>query len=227
MASAKGLLGAALGRFIFTHATVTEVSELGTDLRHIDVRGPELAKARFTPGDKVQVLVPGDELRTYTPFNWRGDSASFIGFVHGDTPGARWVKSVKPGDEVRFFGPRGSLDVRGVRGEVVVVGDETSLAVARAFSETHRVSVVLEATRPDVTREVCAKLGLSHVDVTARGDVETLLAKLQGQLAAGATPYFTGRASTTQQLKQRLRAAGVNFGGKTKAYWADGKRGLD
>ncbi|MGV3622871.1 MAG: siderophore-interacting protein [Archangium sp.] len=227
MASAKGIFSAALGRFFFTNATVTEVSELGTNLRRIDVSGPELAKARFTPGDKVQIFVMGEDMRTYTPFNWRGESASFIGFAHGEGPGSRWVKSVKAGDALQFFGPRGSLDVNGITGTVVVVGDETSLAVARAFSESKRVSVVLEAQQPEVVKEVCAKLGLSSADVTGKGDVDTVFAKVSEQLKAGATPYFTGRAATTQQLKQRLKAAGISFGGKTKAYWADGKRGLD
>ncbi|PZR07172.1 MAG: siderophore-interacting protein [Archangium gephyra] len=227
MASAKGLFSAALGRFFFTNATVTEVSELGRNLRRIDLTGPELANARFTPGDKIQVFVMGEDMRTYTPFNWRGESASLIGFVHGEGPGSRWVKTVKAGDAVQFFGPRGSLDVGGITGNVVVIGDETSLAVARAFSESKRVSVVLEAQQPEVTNEVCAKLGLSHADVTSRGDVDGMFDKLSAQLKAGATPYFTGRAATTQQLKQRLKAAGLSFGGKTKAYWADGKRGLD
>lgn len=227
MASAKGFLSAALGRFIFTNGTVTQVSELGARLRRIDLGGPELAKAKFTPGDKVQVFVMGEDMRTYTPFNWRGDSASLIGFAHGDGPGARWVQSVKAGDAVQFFGPRGSLDASDVRGEVLVVGDETSLAVARAFSENKRVSVVLEAQEPEVVRDVCAKLGLSQADVFQRGDVDGMFRRLGARLVEGATPFFTGRASTTQQLKQQLRAAKLSFGGKTKAYWADGKRGLD
>lgn len=227
MASAKGLFSAALGRFFFTNATVTDVSELGTNFRRIDMTGPDLAKARFTPGDKIQVFVMGEDMRTYTPFNWRGDSASLIGFAHGEGPGSKWVQSVKAGDPIQFFGPRGSLDVGGITGNVVVIGDETSLAVARAFSESKRVSVVLEAQQPQVTSEVCAKLGLSQADVTSKGDVDTLFSRLSEHLKAGATPYFTGRASTTQQLKQRLKAAGISFGGKTKAYWADGKRGLD
>ncbi len=223
---AKALFGATLGRLFFTHCKVTEVHELAPRLRRIDVSGADLGKAKFTPGDKVQVFIPGEGMRTYTPFNWRGDNASLIGFSHGDGPGARWVASVKPGDDVQFFGPRHSLDANSVNGAVVVVGDETSLAVARAFAENKRVSVVLEAQQPDVVREVCAKLGLT-ADVTTRGDLDALLAKLEQHLTAGATPFFTGRAATTQQLKQRLRAAGRSFGGKTKAYWADGKRGLD
>lgn len=223
---AKALFGAAVGKLFFTKSKVTEVHELAPRIRRIDVSGVELGKAKFTPGDKVQVFIPGEGMRTYTPFNWRGDSASFIGFSHGEGPGSRWVANVKPGDDVQFFGPRHSLDASSVNGAVVVIGDETSLAVARAFAENKRVSVVLEAQEINVVREVCAKLGLT-ADVTARGDYDALFAKLSAQLDAGATPFFTGRAATTQQLKQRLRTAGRSFGGKTKAYWADGKRGLD
>lgn len=223
MDSAKALLGAVAGRFLFRHGEVTAVSRLSEHFVRIDVAGEELVGAPFEPGDKVQVFLPGVGMRTYTPVTWdSGGRTWFLAFAHGDGPGARWAREVKAGDAVALFGPRRSIDVGALAGPLVVVGDETSLALAvaltRAQAKRH-VTAVLEAGRPEELREVAAKLELSHVVVTERGRLEEALS---AQLALGASPVFTGNAATIQTLKRSLKVSG-----KTKAYWAAGKRGLD
>jgi NADPH-dependent ferric siderophore reductase len=204
------------------HSRVTQVTALSSYLVRFDVSGDELRDVKWTPGDKAQILIPGQAVRTYTPFGWRDDSVSFLGFIHGHTPGSNWVRTLRAGDPVDFIGPQKSLSASGITGPVVVVGDETSIAVARAFSESRRVVVVLEAGDVDATREVCAKLGLSNSSIVPRGNLDALATNVKAHVDSGATPFFTGRAATIQQLKQRLQVKGA-----TKAYWADGKRGLD
>ena len=83
---------------------------------------------------------------------------------------------------------------------------------------------LLEAASPDETREVGRTLELTQLTVTARGQ---LLAPLVVQLELGAVPIFTGCAATIQVLKHQLRAQKRSAEGKTKAYWAEGKRGID
>lgn len=218
---AKALF-ASLAGFMLKHSRVTQVTALSPYLVRFDVAGDELRDVKWTPGDKAQLLIPGQAVRTYTPFSWRDGGASFLGFIHGHTPGSNWVRALRPGDPVDFIGPQRSLNANGLNGTVVVVGDETSIAVARAFSESRRVIVVLEAGDVDATREVCAKLGLSNSSVVPRGNLDALATNLKAHVSAGATPFFTGRASTIQQLKKATQLKGP-----TKAYWADGKRGLD
>ena len=70
MASPKGLLLSAVGRLALRHARVTAVEELGGHLRRIALAGDELRGARWTAGDKVQVLLPSKDVRTYTPLAW-------------------------------------------------------------------------------------------------------------------------------------------------------------
>lgn len=229
MSSAKALLGALAGRFIFRHGRVSAVTRLSEHFIRFDVEGPQLAGAKFVPGDKVQLFIAGDGMRTYTPIEWSSDGKTFfLGYVHGsDTPGANWVRNVKVGDEAPLFGPRRSIDASDLPGPVVFIGDETSVAcavaIARAKPSRH-VTVLLEATHPDETREVTRALSLANVTVTERGKLE---APLLAQLDVGATPIFTGRAATIQALKQGLKSQQRAVGGLTKAYWAEGKRGLD
>jgi NADPH-dependent ferric siderophore reductase len=229
VSSAKALLGAIAGRFIFRHGRVSAVTRLSEHFIRFDVEGPQLAGVRFVPGDKVQLFIADEGLRTYTPVEWSSDGKTFfLGYVHGDaTPGAKWVRGVKVGDEAALFGPRRSIDATDLPGPLVFIGDETSvacaLALARAKPSRH-MTVLLEATHPHEVREVTRALALPNVTVTARGQLE---APLLAQFDVGATPIFTGRAATIQALKQALKAQQRNVSGLTKAYWAEGKRGLD
>jgi NADPH-dependent ferric siderophore reductase len=229
VSSAKALLGALAGRFLFRHGRVTAVTRLSERFVRFDVEGQPLAGVRFVPGDKVQLFIAGEGMRTYTPVEWSSDGRTFfVGYVHGgDAPGAKWLRAVKVGDEAALFGPRRSIDASDLPGPIVLVGDETSLACAAALTRAkpqRHVTVLLEATHVDETRAVAQALALTHVTVTARGQLE---APLLAQLDVGATPIFTGRAATIQALKQSLRAQQRVAGGLTKAYWAEGKRGLD
>lgn len=193
-----------------------------------DVEGAQLANVRFVPGDKVQLFL-GSDMRTYTPVEWPSDGKTyFVGYVHGaETPGTQWLRALKVGDEVPLFGPRRSIDASDLPGPLLLIGDETSVAVAAALTRAkldRHVTVLLEANHPEETKRVAQTLGLSNVTVTERGKLD---APLLAQLDVGATPIFTGRAATIQELKKTLRQQQRVVGGLTKAYWAEGKRGLD
>jgi NADPH-dependent ferric siderophore reductase len=223
----KALFGAVAGRFLFTPAQVTAVASVSARLRRIDVAGPALRGVAWTPGDKVQVFLPGEGLRTYTPTWWRDGATSFLALVHGDGPGARWAASVREGDALQFFGPRKSIRVA-AGAPLVVVGDETSFGVAVALASSNPVRAVFECGPTELATP--AALGLDAKTVQRRDDdahLDDLEAAVRGALSAGATPVLTGRAAAIQALKQRFKARGPALDGPTKAYWAPAKRGLD
>ncbi len=233
MTSAKAMLGAIAGRFLFRVSRVDTVQALGR-FRRIELSGTSLREVAWRPGDKVQVFLPDIGMRTYTPLFWetRGATA-FLAYVHGETPGAAWAKNVKVGDEVSFFGPRRSIEVSDVEAPLVVFGDETSVALALALSAsrpTRKVTAVLEVNERAEVRaalEACGSLLDVHLVERAGGNTHLPVAveHVRSALASGAFGVFTGRASSIQAVKQALRS--LEFASKTKAYWADGKRGLD
>jgi NADPH-dependent ferric siderophore reductase len=169
-------------------------------------------------------------MRTYTPLQWAGTTTSFLAFVHGDGPGASWARDARVGDEVQLFGPRRSLDVSDVSSPLVVLGDETSVALALALSRARperKVSAVLEVQDRAEVRGALDAMGSlvdAHLVEKAAG-LDTLTSTLEAVLDTGAFALFSGRAATIQGVKQRVRARTVPS--KTKAYWAEGKRGLD
>lgn len=236
MASAKALLGSVLGRFLFTDSRVTQVHERSRVFRQLDCEGPALKGQSWTPGDKVQVFLPGLGMRTYTPLAWdeqRG-TTSFLVYLHGDSPGASWGRDVKVGDTVQFFGPRRSLSLETGDAPVVLFGDETSFAVAYAFRTAARrdVTPVFEVTEPDACAPVLRELGFEGQAV-AREPGDAHLARIHERLREamrakpGAVLVMTGRAQSIQALRARLRGDGDRATPKVKAYWAVGKTGLD
>jgi NADPH-dependent ferric siderophore reductase len=123
----------------------------------------------------------------------------------------------------QFFGPRGSIAFSELAEPILFVGDETSLAAARALRDARRSTCVFEVADEPATRHVLAELGLEATLVQRRIDDAHLGTLADAIASAGAgTLVATGRAQTIQALRRRgLRPA------KTKAYWSVGKAGLD
>ncbi|RKH11292.1 siderophore-interacting protein [Corallococcus sp. CA053C] len=236
MASAKALLGSVLGRFLFHDSKVTQVRDVSRAFRQVDCEGPALRGQGWTPGDKVQVYLPGLGMRTYTPMSWdeqRG-ATSFLVYLHGDSPGAKWGRDVKAGDTVQFFGPRRSLVLDEGAAPVVLFGDETSFAVAHALRTAAKrdVTPIFEVSSREDCQPALRELGFEGQDVERQaGDAHLAQVheRLREALRAkpGATLVMTGRAQSIQALRSKIRSDGERATPKVKAYWAVGKEGLD
>ena len=239
MGSAKALLGAVVGRLLFREAEVTEVRDVAPRLRLIDARGPALREVDWTPGDKVQVYLPDEGMRTYTPMTWDSERGStrLLLYVHGEparTPGAVWASGLRVGDRFRFFGPRGSIAFPDLGRHLVFVGDETSFAAAAALRDVNRsVKTVFEVDDDVASRDALAEIGLEGASLVRRrsgnAHVDELIARVSAEL--GTDPSceltLTGKAQTIQELRRGLESRGLRRSGKVKAYWSVGKSGLD
>lgn len=227
---AMASLKAFLGKLMFPELRVARAEAITPSFRRLTLAGESLKKVSFTPGDKVQVSLD-EGARTYTPFAFdaaRG-SLDLLVYAHGDTPGARWGRTVAEGDLVRVFGPRGSIALAALAGPVVVFGDETSFALARALLDRHASPRPLfEVTNVAESNAVLAALGVT-ADLVERRDGDAHLAEVDAQLRSrsGATLVLTGKAQSIQSLRARLKARPAFSAQKVKAYWAPGKRGLD
>jgi NADPH-dependent ferric siderophore reductase len=243
MTSTKGVLLAAMGRLVLREARVAEVREVSAHVRRIVISGDGLLDVVWRAGDKIQVLLPTRDVRTYTPAAWDADQGTTELLVfdhgdHGDSPGAVWGRRVRAGDACRFVGPQRSLGrSRGRAG--VVFGDETSYAVALAMARavpSAPLVCVLEVGDRAEGEAVVAAIGLgdrAQVAVIERSANDAHLAEVATELARGLRAHpgaellLTGRAQSIQAVRARLRAAGVGDRAANKAYWAPGKTGLD
>jgi NADPH-dependent ferric siderophore reductase len=157
--------------------------------------------------------------------------------VHGDGPGARWVRGLAVGDACQVFGPRGSVAVD-PSVPTVFVGDETSFALLAAWHQTNPdalpVAAVFEVSDPDESAAVFEAEQLAATLFVPRlpddGHVVALGAAVVEALRAApdAGLLLTGKAQTIAELRRDLKAADLHGRRtKAKAYWDERRSGLD
>jgi NADPH-dependent ferric siderophore reductase len=225
MSSVKGKL-LRLGSALLRRATVVECTDVGTGFRRITLRGDA---PRPAPGSKLQLLLPSDDVRTYSPIAaHETGELMLLGWKHAGGPGARWIAEVALGSEVHFAGPQRSLELPS--GPVVIVGDETSVGVAAGYAVARpgQVHAILQGASAEELRTAAESVGLRPAYVGARGDTNALIEAVVAAHASSVSVSLglTGGAELVGAVRAALRARGIRSV-KTKAYWVPGKCGLD
>jgi NADPH-dependent ferric siderophore reductase len=109
--ASRGMGRRLIGQF-FRAGEVTEVSRIDGRMRRVTMAVPAL---EGVPGQQVRVCV-GDVIspaswldglrRTYSVWDYDSGLMSLCILDHGDGPGARWARSVRPGHEICSASPR-------------------------------------------------------------------------------------------------------------------------
>lgn len=227
-----GLMPRLVTRLFFRNAQVTDNRPLVPGLHLIRLAGPALRDVQLKPGDKLQVKIgSGLVMRTYTPVRWNPASGQTDLLAHAlaTGPGSEWVRRAAPGQQVSVFGPRRSLDLnRFDPSRSVLVGDETSIGLAAAWRPYR---ALFEVGQPGAVQALLGAMGLPATTLARQsGDAppEPLTLALLSLAAPDSQFVLTGRARTVQHLLRALKQHGVPSRRiLTKAYWADGKAGLD
>lgn len=221
--SVKGKIVRFIGGAFLNQAQIVSAESVG-GFRRLVLRsnGP-----RPRAGTKMQFLLPGDEMRTYSPIPAEGGFA-LLGYRHAGGPGARWISEVEVGSQVRFVGPQASLEV--LAGPVILVGDETSVAVAAAF-ETERpgqVHAVIQAKEVAEVEPAVHALGLRQAVIRPAGDLDGIVEAVLAArtLSPSAKVALTGGSELIVAVRAALRDRGIRDL-KTKTYWIPGRAGLD
>ena len=118
---------------------------------------------------------------------------------------------------------------------MVLFGDETSFGLAAALRDSPQgvgAIHVFEASDVAESRPVLEAIGLGQATLIERIADDAHLAAAEAEVlylaASGAHLVLTGKASSIQHASRALKAVGVvSSRVKTKAYWAQGKIGLD
>lgn len=240
MASFQARVRDTFSRLVFPEMTVNAVRDVSPHFRRVRVSGPGLQNVSVSAGDKLQIMILEAGPRTYSPFahDPSAGTVDLLVYVHADTAADDWFRSVTPGVRFRALGPRGSLALSSLSGPVVLFGDETSFGVAASLvgarGASDGLSFVFECSQPDEARSVLSDLGIAGFEVVARREARAHVAAVEGGIRAalarhpGSHLVLTGHAQMIQSLRASLKASPAPHAGqKVKAYWADGKRGLD
>ncbi len=232
-----GRLARTLQSWFMHPARIAAVETLSPRFRLIELQEEAPRNLDWTVGDKIQVAVgTGLAARTYTPMAWdktRG-STRILAFAHGEGPGSHWVREARRGYDCRFFGPRRSLDLSAPGAPVLLFGDETAFGLAAALRGTSASDVIpiFEVSDIAESRRVLDALDLVEAELVQRRDDDRHLGQIEAEMAvfaqAGPPIVLAGKASSIQRVSRALKGAGIPSSRmRTKAYWAEGKTGLD
>lgn len=223
MASTKGRIVRSLSNIALKRATVVARQDIGGFARLLlkcDMRG-------LTAGMKVQLLLPSTDMRTYTPIP-TSEGIVLLGWKHARGPGADWMTDARVGEVLPFMGPQRSLQLEA--GPVIVVGDETSVAVAASFGYEREgnVRAVIQSLAEVDVKEVATSFGLHDLSLVAPGDINATVEAVVAYQSEfpNAVIALTGGSELVFTVRNALRQAGItNI--KSKTYWIPGKAGLD
>jgi ferric-chelate reductase (NADPH) len=225
---------------LFTRsAQVLDIEDIGSAFRIVTLGGEALRNVSWTPGDKIQIQLGGWSQRTYTPMGW--DPASgrtrILVYLHGDAPGAQWMRTLNKGDSCMFFGPRASIKLARPNAPVILFGDETALGLAFALSRQVAplaMQALVEVSTLAEAKPVIERLRLHQLELCARQDSDVHLGQMGKHMSAlvqahaDAEIVLAGKAGSIQHMRRLVRQQGPGSQRvQSKAYWATGKTGLD
>ena len=135
------------------------------------------------------------------------------------------------------MGPRSSLNFSEIDRDSIFFGDETSIAAAVALHSSggpRQNRYIFEVSSLVESGEVIRRIGLPHAKLVQKTPDLIHLTEVEQSLVEAASDLamprwiFTGKGQSIQSLMKALRARHMTFSQlKTKAYWAEGKTGLD
>ncbi|MEU8828786.1 siderophore-interacting protein [Streptomyces sp. NPDC048636] len=220
-----------LERFL-VRGTVEYAGVAAGRMRRVRIACRELS---WTPGQQVRLHLGGvrGPRRTYSVWDLDARALELRILDHGgEGPGARWARTVRPGEQVLFGRPEGGFVTRPARYHLFV-GEETATAAfgpmmaALDPSETvyGLVEVDTENDRLPLPRQVCWRFRHGAPAASSRGLVAAIRAlDLPGRPGVA---YVAGEARAVQAVRRHLvddrgwpRRSVV-----TKPFWTPGRTG--
>lgn len=213
-------------------ARVSSIESLSPRMRRIEFTAPDIADQQWPLGCDIAIVLRSDEedrevRRRYTVRFAAGERLTVDAVLHGHGPGSTWAAQASVGDEIAFFGPRGSVDLPDdqLRGNVLALADEAGLpavaCVADALGDTG-IRVLAEVHDENEQYPLSANARSSWVLRGDRpaGQVDLLRSALD-ELTAGDVPtyaYVLGESRAIVALRDEL----VGFGMDRRQIYAKG-----
>ena len=219
--------------------TVLDVIDPGPRVRRITVTGDGLGALIALPGQDLVVHLPdgtgGGLSRRYTirHLDSARPSLDLDVVLHGHGPGSWWAETVRVGDVIEVFGPRGKVRLSGARWQLFA-GDESALP---AIAEM--VAVLAADTIAKVVIEVADAADHEPLPTRAQLDVQWMHRDgvLPGQSelldralevvdipVADRHAYLFAESRVVRRLRDLLAGRGVSGAEMSvKGYWNIGR----
>lgn len=212
----KKILKKILGPIFIDESKILTNEKLSPHFHLLTIKGSELKKVEWTPGEKVKLSIGSDDSRSYTPLSWdskNGVMQTLI-YTHDQGPGAIWARDVKPNAVVSVKGPKTSVVLDETVKNILFFGDETTFGLAHALKknmEHLNFNFFFETNHLDESHEILKKLeladsklaGVNQFDMFAKIMYEKFLVISELRI------IISGKQQSIVTLREKLHALGV------------------
>jgi NADPH-dependent ferric siderophore reductase len=221
-------------RFVEVLAT----ADVGPRVRRITLGGSGLGDLEALPGQDFVVRLQDEQgggiRRRYTirHLDRPGMTFDLEVVVHGHGPGSQWGSTVKPGDQVEIFGPRGKVLLSGA-GRQLFFGDESALPAIAELAEalpSRVVGAAMIEVEDAADEQPINASGIEvqwlHRNGSPAGRVDLLMNGLRSidHMNADLHSYVFGESRVVRALREELTGRGLSADQiSAKGYWNLGR----
>ncbi len=227
MSSIKNILVKILGPIILSKSKVVSNEQLSPHFHLLTIQGKKL-KTHWSPGQKIQVKLKDDQIRSYTPSSWdsRAGVMQTLVYMHGKGPGALWARDAKPENKVVILGPKNSLALDPEIKIVIFFGDETTFGLAHAIKKNIpkiKFHFYMEANDLEESSLILKKFELSEETLlVSTNQLKILSCRIANLFQENRSTkiILSGKQQSIVALRAKLYALNVpatSIG--TKVYW--------
>lgn len=226
MNTLKKILLKILGPIILSKSKVISNEQLSPHFHLLTIQGNKLKKD-WIPGQKIQVQLKEDQMRSYTPSSWDSKTGTMqtLVYMHGKGPGALWARDTKAHNKVVILGPKNSLSLATETKTVLFFGDETTFGLAHAIKKNFTeitFHFYMEANDTDESAAILKKLDLEDVLLVSVNQLDLIAKEIVHSFKDDASTkiILSGRQQSIVDVRNRLYSQNIPAASiGTKVYW--------
>lgn len=226
MSTVKKILVKILGPIILSKSKVVANEQLSPHFHLLTIQGKKLKK-EWIPGQKIQVQLKNDQMRSYTPCSWDSKAGVMqtLVYMHGKGPGALWARDVKPQNKVVILGPKKSLTLETETKTVLFFGDETTFGLAHAIKKNYPETIFhfyMEANDTNESSAILKKFDLEDALLVSLDQLDLISQEMTKIFKDdGFTRIvLSGKQQSIVALRNKLYSQNIPAAAiGTKVYW--------
>lgn len=226
MSTVKKILVKILGPIILSKSKIVSNEQLSPHFHLLTIKGRNLKK-EWIPGQKIQIQLKDDEMRSYTPCSWDSKAGVMqtLVYMHGKGPGALWARDAKAQTKVTVLGPKKSLKLDEETKRVIFFGDETTFGLAHAIKTNMpdiKFHFFLEASDTNESSSVLKRFDLGEALLVSLSQLD-LISKEMAKLFSedkSIKIVLSGKQQSIVALREKLYSQNIPAASiGTKVYW--------
>lgn len=226
MSTVKKILVKILGPIILSKSKIVSNEQLSPHFHLLTIQGRKLKK-EWIPGQKIQVQLKDDQMRSYTPCSWDSKAGVMqtLVYMHGKGPGALWARDVKAQNKVTVLGPKKSLTLDSETKTVIFFGDETTFGLAHAIKKNFpemTFHFYMEANDTDESSAILKKFDLEDALLVSINQLDLIAQEISKNFKDdGLTRIIlSGKQQSIVALRNKLYSLNIPAASiGTKVYW--------